>query len=72
MSDTVAELLRVSTPTLEEYAERSGIGYSTLRDWKRQPRAPRSGNIARLIQAAESQRDDLDRILRELRRASRG
>lgn len=66
LSEVVAELIKVSTPTLEQYSERSGIGYSTLRDWQRNPRAPRSENITRLVDAARKQRDEIDRLLKQL------
>lgn len=66
LSEVVADLIKVSTPTLEQYAEWSGIGYSTLRDWQRNPREPRSENITRLVDAARKQRDEIDRLLKQL------
>lgn len=66
MSEAVAEILRVSVPTLEQYSKWSGIGYSTLRDWQRNPRSPRPKNITRLAEAARRQRDEIDRALKLL------
>lgn len=74
LSDTVIQAVRVATPTLEQFAERSGIGYSTLRDWLRQAeageaRTPRRPTVDKLAAAIKQQRDDLDRLLRDLQRA---
>ena len=66
LSEVVNDLVKALTPTLEDVAERSGIGYSTLRDWKRTPRTPRPASVERLRAAAQRQRDELDRILAEL------
>jgi transcriptional regulator with XRE-family HTH domain len=69
LSEVVTGLVRTLTPSLEDLAERSGIGYSTLRDWQRHPRTPRGANIERLEKAAQAQRDEIDALLRALRRA---
>ena len=69
LSEIVQQLVKAMTPTLEDVSERSEIGYSTLRDWSRRPRRPRSESLARLEDAAVQQRDELDRLLRDLRAA---
>lgn len=68
LSDAVVELVKAATPTLEDFADESGIGYSTLRDWLRRPRAPRSANLARVVKAARQQRDELDRLIEQVER----
>lgn len=71
LSEAVNDLLDAAAPTLKDLARDSGVSYAAIRSWVTEGRVPRDKTLNRLLNAVELRQREVDRLVKQLRRASR-
>lgn len=71
LSEAVNDLLDAAAPTLKDLARDSGVSYAAIRSWVTEGRVPRDATLTRLLDAVEHRQEKIDRLVRDLRRATK-